>query len=77
MLRLLYYVPSMKNRLKEILKEEKIPQIELAKHLGVRPHVVWRWTVNQVQPRSKNLRRKIANFLKLDLDKVFYIDKNE
>lgn len=64
----------MKNRVKELRKEKKITQDDLAKEL-----MVTRQTINAIENEKYNptleLALKIARFMNVKVEDIFFLDK--
>lgn len=54
-------------RLKDLRKEHKISQAELAKKIGVSKAIVCYWETNQNEPTGSNLV-KLADFFDISVD---------
>ena len=56
-------------RLRQLLKKEKLSQQEVADELNIPRNTVWRWINNQATPESNNLH-KLAALLHITVDEL-------
>ena len=56
-------------RLRELIKHEKLSQQEVADKLNIPRNTVWRWINNQATPESNNLH-KLATLLHTSIDEL-------
>ena len=60
---------TLGQRIRRLLKKEKLSQQEVADELNIPRNTVWRWINNQATPESNNLH-KLATLLHITVDEL-------
>ena len=64
------------NRIRELRKQRKLTQKELAKHLKIADSTLSYWEMGKYEPDNKSLR-KLAEFFRVSIDHILSVDAND
>ena len=64
------------NRIRELRKQKKLTQRELAKHLQIADSTLSYWEMGRYEPDNKSLR-KLAEFFHVSIDHILYVNADD